>query len=109
MRGTSCACSSACRCPGTSAGAWPASLAGCPAPAGVAPDNLHVTLRFIGEVDDGQAEDIDAALAAIRAPAFAVTVAGVRFDGCGDVCTRYGRGSRRARPSATSTKRSNWR
>ena len=54
---------------------------GLPGARWVAPDNLHVTLRFIGEVDDGQAEDIDAALAAIRAPAFAVTVAGV---GCFD-------------------------
>ncbi|MDX9861213.1 MAG: RNA 2',3'-cyclic phosphodiesterase [Rhodospirillales bacterium] len=54
---------------------------GLPGARWVRPESLHVTLRFIGEVDEGQAEDIDAALAAIRAPAFALTVAGV---GCFD-------------------------
>jgi len=39
--------------------------------------NLHVTLRFIGEVDEGAASDIDAALDQIRAPRFALTLAGV--------------------------------
>jgi RNA 2',3'-cyclic 3'-phosphodiesterase len=39
--------------------------------------NLHVTLRFVGEVDEGAAADIDEALMQIRAPRFAVTVAGV--------------------------------
>ncbi len=39
--------------------------------------NLHVTLRFIGEVDEGTASDIDAALAQIRAPRFAIAIAGV--------------------------------
>ena len=39
--------------------------------------NLHVTLRFIGEVDEGAASDIDAALAQIRAPRFAIALAGV--------------------------------
>ena len=38
--------------------------------------NLHLTLRFIGEVDEGVASDIDATLARIRAPRFAVTLAG---------------------------------
>jgi RNA 2',3'-cyclic 3'-phosphodiesterase len=39
--------------------------------------NYHLTLRFIGEVDEGLASDIDAALLQIRAPRFAVTLAGV--------------------------------
>jgi RNA 2',3'-cyclic 3'-phosphodiesterase len=38
--------------------------------------NLHLTLRFIGEVDEGMASDIDAALARIRAPRFEVALAG---------------------------------
>jgi 2'-5' RNA ligase len=42
----------------------------------VDPGNLHLTLRFIGEVDEGMASDIDAALVRIRAPPFAVTLAG---------------------------------
>jgi 2'-5' RNA ligase len=40
-------------------------------------DNLHLTLRFIGEVDGGLARDIDEALSAIRMPAFALTLEGV--------------------------------
>jgi len=36
----------------------------------VAPENFHITLRFIGEVDRHQAADLDGALADIRAPAF---------------------------------------
>jgi 2'-5' RNA ligase len=39
--------------------------------------NYHVTLRFIGEVDEGTASDIDAALAQIHAPSFALMLAGV--------------------------------
>ena len=38
---------------------------------------LHLTLRFIGEVDGNVAHDIDDALASIRAPAFTLELAGV--------------------------------
>jgi RNA 2',3'-cyclic 3'-phosphodiesterase len=50
--------------------------AGLPGARWVDAGNLHLTLRFIGEVDEGVASDIDAALARIRAPRFAVTLAG---------------------------------
>ena len=40
-------------------------------------ENLHLTLRFLGEVDRRDAEDIDAALAEIRAPGFPLSIAGV--------------------------------
>ena len=40
-------------------------------------EQLHLTLRFIGEVDDHVAHDIDDALAGIRAPAFTLEFAGV--------------------------------
>ena len=40
-------------------------------------DNLHCTLRFIGEVPAWRAEEIDAALANLRAPGFALSLAGV--------------------------------
>jgi 2'-5' RNA ligase len=44
-------------------------------------DNLHLTLRFIGEVERPVAEDIAAALASIRCPGFELRVAGLwRFD-----------------------------
>lgn len=49
---------------------------GLPGARWVDPGNLHLTLRFIGEVDEGVASDIDAALARIRAPRFDVTLAG---------------------------------
>ena len=38
--------------------------AGLPGARWVDPGNLHLTLRFIGEVDEGVASDIDAALRA---------------------------------------------
>jgi RNA 2',3'-cyclic 3'-phosphodiesterase len=49
---------------------------GLPGARWVDPGNLHLTLRFIGEVDEGMASDIDAGLARVRAPRFAVTLAG---------------------------------
>lgn len=39
--------------------------------------NHHLTLRFIGEIDEGQAEDVDAALSHIRTPRFDVALATV--------------------------------
>jgi 2'-5' RNA ligase len=43
----------------------------------VPPENMHLTLRFVGEVDHGQADDIDAALAGISARGFSLTFEGV--------------------------------
>jgi len=40
-------------------------------------DQLHLTLRFIGEVDRHQAEDIAAALGSVHHPTFALTLDGV--------------------------------
>ncbi len=56
---------------------------GLPGARWVPPGNLHVTLRFIGEVDEAEAEDIDAALAAIRHPAFSLALAGADCFGSG--------------------------
>ena len=39
--------------------------------------NYHLTLRFIVEMNEGQAEDVDAALRQIRAPRFDVALATV--------------------------------
>jgi 2'-5' RNA ligase len=55
--------------------------AGIPGARWVSPGNLHLTLRFIGEVDGGQAHDIDAALDAVKGPPFALTFSGL---GCFD-------------------------
>ena len=50
---------------------------GLPGARWVAPENMHLTLRFIGEVEGHDAEDIDAALSGIHFPRFPVTLAGV--------------------------------
>jgi RNA 2',3'-cyclic 3'-phosphodiesterase len=44
-------------------------------------ENLHVTLRFLGDVNERQAEDIDAALAQVRAAPFELDLAGVGLFG----------------------------
>ncbi len=49
--------------------------AGVPGAKWVDPGNYHVTLRFIGEVGEGEAADIDEALARISAPRFDLTLA----------------------------------
>lgn len=46
-------------------------------------DNLHLTLRFIGEVDHGQAEDVVEALERVRAAPFAITLYGLGTFGSG--------------------------
>ena len=45
------------------------------------PDNLHLTLRFIGEVETGTADDLDAALGGVVAHAFDLSLSGVGFFG----------------------------
>ena len=50
----------------------------------VAPHNLHITLRFIGEVTENHARDIAAALDEIRTGSFPVTVSGTGRFGSGD-------------------------
>ena len=56
---------------------------GLPEARWVAPDSLHLTLRFLGQVDRGTAEDLHHALAAIRAPAFPCRVLGLGTFGTG--------------------------
>ena len=43
----------------------------------VAPENYHLTLRFIGELPAWRAEEVDHALAGLRAPGFTLQLAGV--------------------------------
>ena len=50
---------------------------GLPGVRWVPEENLHLTLRFIGEVDGGLAHDIDDTLVALRMPAFALRLSGV--------------------------------
>jgi len=52
-----------------------------PALRWVGDDNLHLTLRFIGEVEGPLADDVAAVLARIRFPGFALRIRGVgRFE-----------------------------
>jgi RNA 2',3'-cyclic 3'-phosphodiesterase len=53
------------------------SGAGIPGARWVPPNNYHVTLRFIGEAPRYLAEEIDHALARLKAPSFTLTLAGV--------------------------------
>lgn len=43
----------------------------------ISPENLHVTVRFIGEVDEDVAEDLCAALDQVTSPPFDLTLTGV--------------------------------
>jgi 2'-5' RNA ligase len=43
----------------------------------VEPDNMHLTLRFLGELDGREMADVDAALAGIDAPAFDMELKGL--------------------------------
>lgn len=52
---------------------------GLPGARWVAPENMHLSLRFIGEVDEGTAGDIDAALRDVRAPAFEMAIGEIGF------------------------------
>jgi 2'-5' RNA ligase len=50
---------------------------GIPGARWLPPENYHITLRFIGEVAAHRAEEIDLALGALRARAFALSLTGV--------------------------------
>ncbi len=50
---------------------------GLPGARWVPEDNLHLTLRFLGELDGAQAHDLDAALSRISMPAFEVSLVGL--------------------------------
>jgi 2'-5' RNA ligase len=50
---------------------------GVPGARWIDPENMHMTLRFIGNVNDDVVADIDEALARVRAPAFYLAIAGL--------------------------------
>src|SRR5947208_13042056 len=56
--------------------------------------NLHLTLRFIGEVDEGVAADIDEALVRVRARRFTLQLAGTAVFGGGKPGTLWVGGER---------------
>ncbi len=63
---------------------------GVPGAKWVEAQNFHLSLRFIGEVDEGQADDIHDALAVVRAREFELSLAGVgHFESAGHVHTLW--------------------
>ena len=50
---------------------------GLPGARWVRAESFHISLRFLGELDGGDVEDIDALLAGIRAPGFEIEIADV--------------------------------
>ena len=56
---------------------------GLPGARWVNEENLHLTLRFLGELDGGQAADVDEALAGLRVPGFELQLEGVSHFGEG--------------------------
>jgi len=49
----------------------------------VSPENMHLTLRFIGNVEEYRGDDINDALDAIHEPSFEVTLSGIKTFGRG--------------------------
>ena len=49
---------------------------GLPGARWVPPENYHITLRFIGELPGWRAEEVDHALAGLRAPGFELQLPG---------------------------------
>ncbi len=59
---------------------------GVPGARWIPPENLHLTLRFIGEVEEDRLDDLDGALGRLMVAPFALTLAGVdRFETAGKV------------------------
>jgi 2'-5' RNA ligase len=50
---------------------------GIPGAKWVPPENYHLTLRFIGEIENWRAQEVDDALAAVRGTAFELSLAGL--------------------------------
>lgn len=57
---------------------------GVPGASWVSTDSMHLTLRYIGEVSEGDADDVHDALMRVRAPSFDLSLAGVGHFATGD-------------------------
>ena len=63
---------------------------GVPGAKWVPPENYHVTLRFIGEVEPWRAQEVDEALAAVRARPFELSLRGLgTFEKGGRISTLW--------------------
>ena len=50
---------------------------GVPGARWIGPENFHITLRFIGDIDDALARDLTVALAAVRGTPFEIRLSGI--------------------------------
>ena len=73
---------------------------GVPGARWVEPHNFHLTLRFIGETEEGRLEDIDDALRAITHPPFELTLEGMGQFGSGRKIHTLWAGVERSEPLA---------
>jgi 2'-5' RNA ligase len=64
----------------------------------VPPENMHLTLRFIGEVENGFAQDIDTALTKLHSPGFDIELDGIGFFGKASAARVLWAGVRRSEP-----------
>ena len=64
----------------------------------VPPENMHLTLRFVGEVENGLAQDIDTALTKLHAPGFDIELDGIGFFGKASAARVLWAGVRRSEP-----------
>ena len=63
---------------------------GIPGAKWVPPDNYHLTLRFIGEIENWRAQEVDDALAVIRGSAFELSLRGLgTFEKAGRIQTLW--------------------
>ncbi len=84
-----------------------ARASGLPHAKWVPPENYHLTLRFIGEVEPWRAEEVDQSLAALRGRPFDLTLAGAGlFEKAGKVSSVWiGGGAQRGTGGAAGEDR----
>lgn len=71
---------------------------GMPGARWIPPENMHITVAFIGEIDEGAAEDAHEALGRIRVPAFATRLFEIGHFGDGNRARALWIGVERAEP-----------
>ncbi len=72
--------------------------AGVPGARWIEPENMHLTLRFLGEVDEARYEDVVEALDGVRAPVFELTLESFGTFSQGQIPHRLWVGVRRSEP-----------
>ena len=82
--------------PGTVTDGLGALCAGVPGARWIEPENMHLTLRFLGEIDEARYEDVVEALDGVRAPVFELTLESIGTFSQGQIPHRLWVGVRRS-------------